>query len=483
MKKCLLFLATCLPFLVLGQRDLSAGLHFGFSDYYGDLTLPDIGSSKEFNVGLGLYANKSLTEAWALNAQFLYLKLSGADANFEERTARDFSFDNQLIEISLSAEWYLLADKKWSPYLTGGIALGLGNPEPVFSPEKLENFPKTQEDINADYSNANFVLPLGIGLRYQIHDNWTLKLQAVSRVAFSDYLDGISQAGNPEKNDWYSFTGISIGRRFASTDSDKDGVADKDDNCPQIPGDKALAGCPDSDKDGVLDHLDNCPQEAGTVNGCPDRDRDGIVDFLDQCPDEAGRADRQGCPVLVKDSDGDGIADEKDNCPQEAGLISRKGCPLKDQDGDGVEDALDNCPNEAGLASNKGCPAKEEPSVEKEEMLSPDWTIQQLYYETDNGALEAEHNLILQKVVATLQAWPKYHLTITGHTDDAGDVAYNQALSAERAKNCYQYLLDNGIPASRITYVGAGETQPTVPNTTEENRRLNRRTVLELKLK
>ena len=475
-------MATCLPFFALSQRDFSAGLHLGVSDYYGDLNLKDIGSSKEFNPGFGLFINKNLSEAWALNAELLYLQLSGDDANFEERAARGFSFDNQLFEISLSAEWYVLASKKLSPYLTGGLALALGDPTPDFS-EKLEDYPKTLEDINADYSNANFVLPVGIGLRYLIHDNWILKLKAAPRIAFTDYLDGISQAGNPEKNDWYSFTGISIGHRFASKDSDKDGVVDKNDNCPQVPGDKALAGCPDTDKDGVLDHLDNCPQEAGTINGCPDRDGDRIVDFLDNCPDEPGTVERQGCPEVVRiDTDGDGLVDEEDQCPQEAGPISRSGCPVKDRDGDGVEDDQDDCPDEAGLVRNNGCPIKEEPPVvvQKEEK-TPDWFIQNLYYGT-NISQEAEHDAILQKVIATMNAWPEYDLTITGHTDDAGDEAYNQALSKERAKNCYQYLLSNGIPASRMTYSGLGEGQPAVPNTSSENRSLNRRTVLELKL-
>jgi hypothetical protein len=36
-------------------------------------------------------------------------------------------------------------------------------------------------------------------------------------------------------------------------DTDKDGVADKDDKCPTVAGPKENAGFPDTDGDGVLD--------------------------------------------------------------------------------------------------------------------------------------------------------------------------------------------------------------------------------------
>lgn len=57
----------------------------------------------------------------------------------------------------------------------------------------------------------------------------------------------------------------------ADDDFDGDGIADVDDQCPDLPGHLASGGCPDKDADGIADHLDNCPDEAGLVsnNGCP----------------------------------------------------------------------------------------------------------------------------------------------------------------------------------------------------------------------
>lgn len=54
------------------------------------------------------------------------------------------------------------------------------------------------------------------------------------------------------------------------SDSDGDGIADKDDPCPNAPG--AFGGCPDTDGDGLADNLDKCPTMAGAAgsNGCPE---------------------------------------------------------------------------------------------------------------------------------------------------------------------------------------------------------------------
>ncbi len=87
-------------------------------------------------------------------------------------------------------------------------------------------------------------------------------------------------------------------------DADGDGVADKDDACPNEAGLAALGGCPDADNDGVADKDDTCPNEAGlaTLAGCPDADEDGIADKDDACPNEAGVAALDGCPEDAEES-------------------------------------------------------------------------------------------------------------------------------------------------------------------------------------
>lgn len=67
-------------------------------------------------------------------------------------------------------------------------------------------------------------------------------------------------------------------------------------------------------------------------------------------------------------------------------------------------------------------------------------------------------------------------IEIGGHTDDQGTDAYNDKLSQERAKSVYEYLVSQGIPASKLSYHGYGKRQPVADNATEEGRAANRRT-------
>ncbi|MDZ7935236.1 MAG: thrombospondin type 3 repeat-containing protein [Emticicia sp.] len=110
-------------------------------------------------------------------------------------------------------------------------------------------------------------------------------------------------------------------------DADGDGIADKNDNCPDKKGTLENKGCPDTDGDGILDKDDNCPTEKGlkTLNGCPDTDGDGIKNADDKCPQEAGLKENGGCP----DSDDDKVIDKNDDCPKEKGLVALGGCSIQ----------------------------------------------------------------------------------------------------------------------------------------------------------
>lgn len=74
-------------------------------------------------------------------------------------------------------------------------------------------------------------------------------------------------------------------------------------------------------------------------------------------------------------------------------------------------------------------------------------------------------------------------VAITGHTDGAGTVPYNQQLGLERAKHVQDILISKGIKKERITIASKGELEPVADNTTEEGSRLNRRVVLVLNKK
>ncbi|HFA47993.1 MAG TPA: OmpA family protein [Bacteroidetes bacterium] len=260
---------------------------------------------------------------------------------------------------------------------------------------------------------------------------------------------------------------------FGCPDSDGDGVSNKLDECPDIKGPAELKGCPDSDGDKIPNHLDDCPTIPGLASnkGCPsdDRDNDGIKDEDDRCPDKPGSEYTKGCPDL----DMDGVADLDDLCPSESGLPEDKGCP--DSDDDGIADPFDKCPETPGTAANKGCP---ELKAEEKEVL--DFAMKAVQFETGSNRLLPESYVVLNQIADIMLNHPERKLRIGGHTDSIGTPEANQILSERRAKACRDYLVSKGVPASRMSYKGFGESRPIADNMFAPGREKNRRVEFEI---
>jgi outer membrane protein OmpA-like peptidoglycan-associated protein len=231
----------------------------------------------------------------------------------------------------------------------------------------------------------------------------------------------------------------------------------------------------DKDNDGIVDDKDACPDVAGEVAlaGCPDKDKDGIADKDDKCVDVAGIAKYNGCPI--PDTDGDGINDEEDKCPQTAGTAKYNGCPIPDTDGDGVNDEEDKCPSTPGKPANNGCPEIKQEVVKKVAVAA-----KSIYYMSGKDVIQKVSYPKLDVVVKVLKADPALHISIEGHTDNKGNPAINEKLSAKRADAVKNYLIKKGIAANRIASQGFGDSKPVAPNTTAAGRTKNRRVELHL---
>ncbi len=66
-------------------------------------------------------------------------------------------------------------------------------------------------------------------------------------------------------------------------------------------------------------------------------------------------------------------------------------------------------------------------------------------------------------------------ITVEGHTDSTGSVAVNEKLSKQRAQAVTDYLVSQGVPASRITTRGLASEYPVADNSTAAGRTQNRR--------
>ncbi|MBL0025017.1 MAG: OmpA family protein [Saprospiraceae bacterium] len=352
-----------------------------------------------------------------------------------------------------------------------------------------------------DDSNIDLQIPAGLGFYVKVAPKAFIHFQSEYRYSFEDkksnlqhglgftYLFGKTKEEPPKQE-------------IKLLDSDNDGIPDELDLCPHDFGSKDLNGCPDKDGDGIADYMDKCPDTKGLkeFGGCPDTDGDGIPDNEDECPNVSGVVSNKGCPEKIEapkfiDSDGDGVEDSKDKCPNEKGSVEAMGCPDRDgdgvpdkddkcpdqpglkvyfgcpdTDGDGIDDSRDKCPNVPGTVANDGCP-----EIKKEDKKTLEIAMQAVQFQVGSAVLKPESSIVLIQIVDIMQRYTDFIMTISGHTDNTGSATANQVLSEKRARACYDFLIKNGVPESRVSYSGFGESRPISTNINEKGRSLNRR--------
>ena len=105
-------------------------------------------------------------------------------------------------------------------------------------------------------------------------------------------------------------------------------------------------------------------------------------------------------------------------------------------------------------------------------------TLRNIFFETAKATLLETSLAELDRLAEALNRHPGLRLEVGGHTDAVGSDQDNQLLSERRAKAVYDYLIQRGVSADRLTYRGYGESRPVATNDTPEGRAQNRRTTL-----
>jgi len=126
-------------------------------------------------------------------------------------------------------------------------------------------------------------------------------------------------------------------------------------------------------------------------------------------------------------------------------------------------------------------PASSKAPVMKDIALKPIRTgesivLNNVFFEFNKFDLKDESHVELGKVISFMKKNPSVHVEISGHTDNVGGKQYNQTLSEKRSRSVYDYLVQNGLSADRLSYKGYGDSKPIAENTTEQGRAKNRRT-------
>ncbi len=214
----------------LGQRRVnthflpysSVSFGVGSSHYYGDLAgyrqfIKATYIMPRWNVGIGY--TRQFTPKFAARATFTWARIAGDDYTFNKNNivenlpqyVRNLHFRNDLKEFAITGVYNFIPDgrtseerAKFTPYLFGGIALVAHSPEArtPYDPntteaqqwvklQPLHTEGQGQPGYDKPYSLVTAAIPVGLGVRYKLNENFNLAFEVGFRYTFTDYLDDV----------------------------------------------------------------------------------------------------------------------------------------------------------------------------------------------------------------------------------------------------------------------------------------------------
>jgi OOP family OmpA-OmpF porin len=185
------------------------------------------------------------------------------------------------------------------------------------------------------------------------------------------------------------------------------------------------------------------------------------------------------------DADNDGVCDDWDRqLDTPAGArVDGAGVAL-DADLDGVIDLYDKCVTVPGPVENDGCPlTPTTPTGSVDETVR---NMEGIEFDLNSDRILPSNTPILNNAVNYINS-SNGSYTVIGATDTRASDAYNQKLSERRANSVKNYLIKNGVEASKLNAVGRGEKDLKYPECEpatkcpEWKNRANRRVYFEAK--
>ena len=219
-KKIKLTLLSFVLFLPLINAQFEAGVFLGAANYQGDLADGIIRwqeSQPAFGAMLRYTPNRFLT----IRANVIQSKLAGSDLRSSDPGTRyrGFTFKSTVREFSVVSEFNFLGQSNennfqgsstlFNPYIFAGLGIASNDGEPVAPPD-TRPYPFPEDGATSVVP----AFPMGLGIKIQFRETISLGIDWGTRLTFSDYLDGVSKTGNPKKNDWYMFGGLTLTYSF-----------------------------------------------------------------------------------------------------------------------------------------------------------------------------------------------------------------------------------------------------------------------------
>lgn len=101
--------------------------------------------------------------------------------------------------------------------------------------------------------------------------------------------------------------------------------------------------------------------------------------------------------------------------------------------------------------------------------------LKTVYFDFNSAGLSSETKDALNNNATYLKTNASVKVQVEGHADERGGVQFNLALGEKRAKGVREYLVGQGVEASRISVISLGKEKPVSFGHDEESWSKNRR--------
>ena len=260
----------------------------------------------------------------------------------------------------------------------------------------------------------------------------------------------------------------------------------------------------DRDGDGIINRKDKCPKIPGLpeFNGCPDNDGDGIPDLEDKCPNEPGEKLNNGCPEKDEALDENNLMPDK-NKELQLGVVSstfsKNTTNTKEESGNqevlAENNSMSNKNKELQLKVVSSAFSKNTTNTKQESnnQISKDisnisFLINKkldenriIYFPAGSIKILGKKNLVkLRGIIKLITNQKDLKVLLEGHSSDDGDSLSNLELSRDRAIIIKQTLIDLGTDPGRIKIKALGEEEPIFDNKSTNSDRFNRSVLITL---
>ncbi len=277
---------TTISILIISFNGLSAQQYSlrGYAGglyYLGDLAPASTAFSlSQYNPGLGISIGKEWNKTFDFHLKYTYGRISGTDEDARnlDRKDRNLSFVSSIYDLGIITEINLNAWLKGLDryglrlYYSTGVSVFHFSPQTVYQGRLVKLQPLGTEGQGSEslsnkekYSLTQISIPFGLGVQFDINEEFELGFEVLPRWTFTDYLDDVSGAyvplddlrdingdlaaalsdrsgeltgmnisrpegalrGDPNNSDWYMFMGVYVTYKWGSVLTKSEDESDK----------------------------------------------------------------------------------------------------------------------------------------------------------------------------------------------------------------------------------------------------------------